>query len=446
MSARGTPAAPRRLLIVEIGASAGRPDALRELISELPADGSITCILVEHLDQTQKRLMVELLAVHTAMPVSQVTKDALIELKYIYVIPPRSCWSVSDDALHRWKPTAPRKARMPVNFLFESMVNRGSNRAIAIILSGTGSDGTLGVRAVHHDSAFVLAQDSVEVEYDDMPQSAVANGSVDVVLTVAKMPAALAGRLHGMDNTAAPKPPASPHNALPRTIGPLRKNTQHDFTLYIIETLQRQIVRRMTLDSIPVTDMARNRAILERVATERCMLDADLFHFGPRRYGVLLLGTSQTIGHADGRFEVVAKSERIYRRIVENRPDASLFSTSSGDGLRIPSSIDQDAATAHRRTLPGLFRRLVLENYTSARCSSIVGKNAFIRGVRPNAICALRPSIQRMTRSRWRHRDCTRGFARPLIKSAGRSQTSPPKAGVKSWMESQLLSTSISDR
>ena len=547
MLARGTPAAPRRMLIVEIAPSAGRPDALRKLISALPTNGSITYILVQHLDQAQKHLMVELLAEHTAKPVSQVTQDVIIELNYVNVISAISCLSVSDGALHRLKPTAPSNARMPVDFLLESMVNKRSNRAIAIILSGTGSDSTLGVGAVHHGSAFVLAQDSVEFEYDDMPQSAVASARVDVVLTVTKMPAALAGRLHGLDNTAAPKPPASPHNALPRTIGPFRKNTPHDFTLYKIAALQRQIERRMTLASIPVTDMARNRPILERVATERCLLDTDLLinvtsffrdlkifelcaktivpdvvrlHTEDRPLRIWIAGCStgektyslamtfveaiavakQTIklcvvasdvdpdvvatareGHYSKTTTVDISSERLARffmkyghvynvlpelcanavftiqDLLADPPISKLdfvlcrnvliylgpdtqtkvialfyFAPRRYGVLLLVTSetVDQDPATAHWRTLPGLFRRLVLENYPSAPCSSIVAKNTFIRGIRPNAICALCPSIQRMTRSRWRHRDRIRGSARPLIKSAGRSQTSPLQAGV----------------
>ena len=518
--ARGPP-------IVGIGASAGGLDALTRLISALPVYGGMAYLLVQHLDPTHKSLMAELLAEHTSMPVLQATDDAVIEPDHIYVIPAGSYLAVSGGALQLSKPTAPHGARMPVDFLFNSMARHGGDRTIAIILSGTGTDGTIGAKAVHDSGGFVIAQDPDESEYDGMPQSAIASGVVDAVLTVAKIPAALAAHVRGLDATATTRPPAAPDHALPQIIELLRKKTAHDFTLYKMGTLQRRIERRMALASIPMADMARYLKMLEKDSAELNLLATDLlinvtcffrdpkvfellaktivpdivrlhsddrplriwiagcstgeetyslamifaeaiaaakrtiklcvfasdvdpdavatareghypesiaadvsperlarffvkqehgytvvpdlranvvftiqdlladppfskldfvscrnvliylgpdaqtkvialFHFALRPGGFLLLGTSETVGHADGQFETVAKSERIYRHIGKNRPGAFLFSTSSGDGLRVPPRIDQGLASARQPALADLCRRLVLESFAPA--------------------------------------------------------------------------------
>ena len=238
------------LPIVGIGASAGGLDALTKLISALPANGGMAYIIVQHLDPTHKSLMAELLAKHTSMPVAQATNNAIVEADHIYVIPAGNYLSISDGALHLSKPTAPHGARMPVDFLLESMATECGERAVAIILSGTGTDGTLGAEAVRDSGGFVIAQDPAESEYDGMPQSAVAGGSVSVVLGVAGIPAALAAHARGVNVKTTAKRPAAPNDALPQIIELLRKNTAHDFTLYKMGTLQRRIERRMALASM----------------------------------------------------------------------------------------------------------------------------------------------------------------------------------------------------
>lgn len=268
--------APLTLPIVGIGASAGGLDALTKLVSALPADTDMAYILVQHLDPTHKSLMAELLDKHTSMPVLQATENAAILSNHIYVIPAGSYLSIKDDLLHLSVPTAPHGARKPIDFLFESMAKECSERAIAIILSGTGNDGTSGINAVKAGGGFVIAQDPAESEYDGMPQSAIAGGAVDRVLKAAKIPAALAEFVQGLGGAVTPPPPEVTTDVLPKIIDLLRKNTPHDFTLYKMGTLQRRIERRMALASIPVIDMARYLAVLEKDPAELELLATDL--------------------------------------------------------------------------------------------------------------------------------------------------------------------------
>jgi two-component system, chemotaxis family, CheB/CheR fusion protein len=513
--------------IVGIGASAGGLDALTKLIAALPDDGGLAYILVQHLDPTHKSLMAELLAEHTAMPVLQAMDGAVVVADHIYVIPAGSYLSVRDSALHLSEPTAPHGARMPVDFLFESLAKDCGDRAIAIILSGTGTDGTRGIKAIKAGGGFIIVQDVAEAEYDGMPQSAMATGFVDAMLAMAKIPAALAAHIESWPTNFAAQSPADTNDILPQIIQLVRQNTAHDFTLYKMGTLQRRIERRMALASIPVTDMGRYLAVLKQDPAELNLLATDLlinvtrffrdpkvfelltksivpeivrnhkdnkplriwiagcstgeetyslamifaeaisaakrtiklcvfasdvdpdvvatareghypdtiatdvspkrlarffvkqehgytvvpelranvvftvqdlladppfsrlnfvscrnlliylgpeaqakaialFHFALRQGGLLLLGTSETIGSAEGQFETVAKAERIYRHTGKNRPGTFLFSTSTGDGLRVPPSVGQGQPLVRQPALADLCRRLVLESYAPA--------------------------------------------------------------------------------
>jgi two-component system CheB/CheR fusion protein len=262
--------------VVGIGASAGGLDALTKLVSILPADGGMAYVLIQHLEPGHKSVLAELLAEHTSMPVLQVAEGTTIEPDHIYVIPAGKYLSVGAGALHLSKPTAPHGARMPIDFLFKSMAADCGRGAIAIILSGTATDGTVGAKALHDAGGYVIAQNPEESEYDGMPQSVIASGVVDAVLSVKQMPAALSGRIKGQSANATAKPAADSRKALAQIIDLLRKNTPHDFTLYKMGTLQRRIERRMTLASIPANDMARYATALATDPAELKLLATDL--------------------------------------------------------------------------------------------------------------------------------------------------------------------------
>ncbi len=137
---------PRDFSVVGIGASAGGLEACTKLVEALPAGNGMAFILVQHLDPTHESMMVDLLEGHTAMTVRQATDGMSIERDHLYVIPPGAYLSVGDGTLHLSQPQARHGARLPFNFLLESMATEFGSRAICVILSGTGADGSLGLK------------------------------------------------------------------------------------------------------------------------------------------------------------------------------------------------------------------------------------------------------------------------------------------------------------
>jgi two-component system CheB/CheR fusion protein len=174
-----------------MGASAGGLDACRRLLDALPAGNGMAFILVQHLDPTHESMMVDLLAGHTSMTVRQATDGMVVERDHLYVIPPGTDLSVGNGALRLSHPWARHGARLPFDFLLHSLAEEYGERAICVILSGTGADGSLGLKAVKQRGGLVVAQDPDEAGYDGMPRSAILTGAVDLVLPVAEIPGAL---------------------------------------------------------------------------------------------------------------------------------------------------------------------------------------------------------------------------------------------------------------
>ncbi len=145
-------------LIVGIGASAGGLDACRKLVEALPAGNGMAFILVQHLDPTHESMMVDLLAGHTSMTVLQATSGMPIERDHLYVIPPGTYLSVAGGALRLSQPQARHGARLPFDFLLHSLAEEQGVRAACVILSGTGADGSLGLKAVKEKGGLVIAQ------------------------------------------------------------------------------------------------------------------------------------------------------------------------------------------------------------------------------------------------------------------------------------------------
>ncbi len=144
--ARGPPRGPLNFPVVGIGASAGGLDACRKLIDAMPADTGMAFILIQHLDPTHESMMVDLLAGHTAMTVRQAVDGMPIQRDHLYVIPPGTYLAVANGALHLSRPQARHGARLPFDFLLHSMAADSRARAVCVILSGTGSDGSLGLK------------------------------------------------------------------------------------------------------------------------------------------------------------------------------------------------------------------------------------------------------------------------------------------------------------
>src|SRR5882757_1182964 len=227
-SRRGSALAHDNFPVVGLGASAGGLDAARRLLTGLPPSSGMAFILIQHLDPTHPSMMVDLLAGHTPMTVQQAADGMPLEREHVYLIPPGSYLSIRDGALRLSEPLERHGARLPYDFFLRSLAEELGERAICVILSGTGGDGSLGLKAVKEKGGLVIAQDPAEAEYDGMPRSAILTGAVDLVLPVGKISEILAkyGRRKGL------APDDHPPDRLTEIVDLLRTKTSYDFSLY----------------------------------------------------------------------------------------------------------------------------------------------------------------------------------------------------------------------
>ena len=164
--------------IVAIGASAGGLVACRKLLEALPTPTGMAFIVVQHLDPDNDSLLADLLSTHTKMQVAQALDGMMIEREWVYVIPPGFYLSADDKgALRLSKPAERHGARLPFDYLLASLADAFGPRAIAVIMSGTGADGSVGLKAIKAKGGLVIAQDLVEADYDGMPRAAIATGA-----------------------------------------------------------------------------------------------------------------------------------------------------------------------------------------------------------------------------------------------------------------------------
>jgi two-component system CheB/CheR fusion protein len=243
---------PSEITVVAIGASAGGIEAVTELLSYLPANTGLAFVLIQHLDPTHHSLLTELLSRKTAMAVHEVKHGMTVEANAIYVIPPNVTMTISDQTLQLSPRTEVRGLHLPVDEFMRALAEQKGNRAIGVILSGSGSDGTLGIEEIHAHGGMTFAQDEESAKYSGMPRSAVAAGRVDYVLTPRKIAEELL-RIAKHPYTARPKLP-EPQEIVPAAEGNLgslfeilRKATSVDFTHYRQTTILRRIQRRMVV-------------------------------------------------------------------------------------------------------------------------------------------------------------------------------------------------------
>ena len=167
--------------IVGLGASAGGLEPLEQFLAHVPAASGLAYIVVQHLDPTHKAMLTELLQRATSMPVREATTSMRVEPNSVYVIPPNTELTVKDRLLRLAEPSEPRGMRLPIDVLFCSLAGDQGARAIGVVLSGMGSDGTLGLQAIKTQGGLTLAQDPSSAQFDSMPKSAIAAGAADVV-------------------------------------------------------------------------------------------------------------------------------------------------------------------------------------------------------------------------------------------------------------------------
>ncbi len=262
------PAPPPR--VVGIGASAGGLQAFTDFMRHMAPDSGLAFVLVQHLDPQQPSLLPELLSTHTAMPVRPVVDQAVVEPDHVYLIPPNTALTIARGVLHLAPPTEAHGQRLPIDHFFRSLAADQGPRAVGIVLSGTGADGTQGLAAIRAGGGLTLAQTPASASAPAMPQRAIDHGVVDYVRDIAAMPTLL---------LAAPPPapdlPRAPDDdALPKITALLQQATGHDVRHYKRTTLMRRIGRRMQL--LQMTDLPAYAALLQQDHAELERLFQDL--------------------------------------------------------------------------------------------------------------------------------------------------------------------------
>jgi len=241
--------------IVGIGASAGGLGAFEAFFSGMPAevDPGMAFVLVQHLAPDHESILADLIRRYTRMEVFEVEDGMVVQPNCAYIIPPGRDMAFLNGSLQLLEPSSPRGQRLPIDFFFRSLAQDQGERAIGIVLSGTGSDGTQGVRAIKGEGGMVMAQNPESTEYDGMPRSAIATGLVDYELPPAEMAAQLMTyATHAFGRPPRPAVVSLPkvENALKKIFILLRAHSGHDFSLYKPSTIHRRIERRMAVHQI----------------------------------------------------------------------------------------------------------------------------------------------------------------------------------------------------
>jgi two-component system, chemotaxis family, CheB/CheR fusion protein len=269
-----TDAAPAGPVVVGIGASAGGLKALQEFVDAVPADGGMAYVVILHLDPERESRMGELLQDRSRIPVLQVSGSVAVEANRIYIIPPGHDLAMSGTTLGL-RERGHRSMHAPVDLFLRTLAEAYGADAVGVVLSGTGSDGTAGIRYIREAGGTTVAQSPDEAEYDSMPASAIASGLIDLVLPSARIPGELL-RLRRQparlpeDASAVPALQAT----LARIFTTLRTRTGHDFSLYKHSTILRRLDRRLRFNSADTLE--DYLAILESSSAECQALLRDL--------------------------------------------------------------------------------------------------------------------------------------------------------------------------
>jgi len=300
-------------LIVGMGASAGGLEAFKEFFQAMPDTPNMAFVLVQHLDPTYKSLMVPLLKNHTKLTVSQVKDNTRVLPNQVYIIPPNKDMAILNGILHLMEPMAARGFRKPIDFFLRSLAEDQKERAVGIVLSGTGTEGTLSLKDIKGNGGLSLVQDPITAKYDGMPRSAIAAGAQDFILPVNEMPEMLMkyAKNRKFEPKVKPIPVSPPNEILEKVFILLRDQTGCNFSDYKSSTVIRRIEKRMALNQID-------------------KLENYIKHLQKNRDEVLKLFNELLIGVTSffrdpAAFEALQKSA--ISQIIENKKD--------GDTIRI---------------------------------------------------------------------------------------------------------------
>ncbi len=238
--------------VVGIGASAGGLLALEQFLSHVPPHSGMAFVIVQHLDPNRHGMLVELLQRQSVMPVVEAKDQMPIEPDHVYVIAPGRDLAVLQGVLHLLAPPEPRGLRLPIDFLFKSLADDRQQNSIGVVLSGMGSDGTVGLRAIRAAAGACFVQTPADAQHDSMPRSAIDEGVADVVAPASELPGKILAYVTRRHLGAQVDTEAEPKDAgyLDKVIVVLRAQTGHDFSSYKKNTIARRIERRMGLHQL----------------------------------------------------------------------------------------------------------------------------------------------------------------------------------------------------
>jgi two-component system CheB/CheR fusion protein len=239
--------------IVGIGASAGGLETLNVFFSGMPPDRNMAFVVIQHLSPHHKSIMVSLLEKHTRMQVKEIEDGMKLEPDHVYLNPPGKNVAVFNGTLHLMEPVKSTTINLPIDFFFRSLSEDRHEKAIGIILSGTASDGTLGVRAIKGEGGMVMVQEPDTAKYDGMPKSAIETGLVDFIVPVEKMPEILIRYVEhpfmdALDKVNVEAPPVK--TQIQKVLALIRSATGNDFSHYKPSTIARRIERRLAVHQI----------------------------------------------------------------------------------------------------------------------------------------------------------------------------------------------------
>jgi len=237
--------------IVCLGASAGGLEAIEQFLSNVPVNSGMAYVVIQHLDPTQKGMLPELLQRITKMEVFQVIDRMEVKPNHVFVIPPNKSMSILKGVLYLFEPFETRGLRLPIDFFLRSLADDQQEQSVGVILSGMGSDGSSGIRAIKEKNGVVLIQDAVSAKYNSMPQNAIDSVQADIIAPASDLPAKLLEFLNQIPIVKTNlEIEIKDQSALEKIIILLRTHTGNDFSLYKKNTMYRRIERRMGVHKI----------------------------------------------------------------------------------------------------------------------------------------------------------------------------------------------------
>ncbi|MEL0622459.1 CheR family methyltransferase [Marinomonas arenicola] len=245
------------LTVVGVGASAGGLEALQTMLSNLPIDTDMAFVVAQHLSPSYKSMMVDLLEKACTIPITSAVDNEVLEPNHAYICPPNFNIEITNGDRIRLisYPEARRTPRPSVDMLFESIASIKGENAIGIVLSGTGTDGSRGIRAIKGENGFGIVQDPKDAKYDGMPNSAINSGNVDIIVQSTEIGSELKNILHFPRRRSVDNENSISRETYNGIINILKKQCKVDFTLYKENTIVRRIDRRMTTLRLHDTDL-----------------------------------------------------------------------------------------------------------------------------------------------------------------------------------------------